>query len=356
VQRVVDATIAKLDQLQQCADTLALPRHLPRTQAVTRCIRMCIPSRVNFLLRTVAPELTTAAALRLDAAVHRAVLRLLGHGNDAELMDASTLAGRAFRLRLFLPLSEGGFGITSSARAVDAAYVGSLAAIGGHIRTVVTVDARDPPPPPPPAAGGVGAGAGADGPANAAAVAGEETAAVAAGNGPDSPPAAITYGHAVFAPLKAALVRLTKARAAHGNCDAGKAPPPFPPSVEATLTVKPTAAPQQHDIDAMLAAFAAADLYQMLEADPDGRAQLLSCAGEHAGAWVTASPAVACNRIEDGDFKIAAALRLRLPLPAPHGPVPAAPCVHCTTNPLSTVTTRSAATAPKAPSTGGTRG
>jgi hypothetical protein len=73
------------------------------------------------------------------------------------------------------------------------------------------------------------------------------------------------------------------------------------------------------------------DLFTLLGADADGgkaaRAALLSASGEHAGAWLQASPAHPATAMPDSDFIIASNLRLQLPQRLPQ--VHAAQCTRC---------------------------
>jgi hypothetical protein len=156
---------------------------------------------------------------------------------------------------------------------------------------------------------------------------GSEHAAAA----PHAPPAAatgdgaLTYDSPVFKPLADALDRLNQLRQQHGDGDRRE----FPASVEEAATTHRDRDGRQKEIYAVLSTYAAADLLATLGDDYEAVAVLLSCAGDHAGAWLTATPALRDNYMPDSDFSIASALRLRLPIALPHLPKVAGVCVRC---------------------------
>jgi hypothetical protein len=78
------------------------------------------------------PELTELpqAARRIDDAVFRTVMHILGHHPDAFPTGGLGLATRA---RVFLPISSGGFGFTSCEFTRHAAYVASVLLCAPHI-------------------------------------------------------------------------------------------------------------------------------------------------------------------------------------------------------------------------------
>lgn len=112
-------------------DVLIHVTSLPPVQSVFTVIRLCIASQITHLLRSVPPAATKAAATRLDLAVVDTVLRImkLGHidVNDPQWLHSIS--------RIMLPTRLGGSSILSSARAVDPAYVGSIALVA---KTIVT--------------------------------------------------------------------------------------------------------------------------------------------------------------------------------------------------------------------------
>ena len=167
---------------------------------------------------------------------------------------------------------------------------------------------------------GVDVDAGGSGPA--AAEPHGPTAAAANGDG------ALTYDSPAFKPLADAVDRLNQLRQQHGDGDRRE----FPASAEEAATTRRNCDGRQKEICAILATYAAADLLATLGDDNEAVAVLISCAGDHAGAWLTASPALRDNYMPDSDFSIASALRLRLPIALPHLPKVAGVCVCCGKN------------------------
>jgi len=156
-----DAIIAMLGRIRDLADEslgspclAAPPMHMPHApaahggvappdlnaldvvgavgafQRIFALIRMCVSSRFGHLLRTVMPELTELPARRIDDAVFRTVMHILGHHPDAFPTGGLGLATRA---RVFLPISSGGFGFTSCEFTRHAAYVASVLLCAPHI-------------------------------------------------------------------------------------------------------------------------------------------------------------------------------------------------------------------------------
>jgi hypothetical protein len=99
-----------------------------------RLISLCVtPAAINYLLRTVPPELTRTQAERFDRAAYRLLLTVLGV-EDREELDINTPGGALCALRAQLHTSGGGLGFTSAAAVREAAYAGSVALTGHLVR------------------------------------------------------------------------------------------------------------------------------------------------------------------------------------------------------------------------------
>jgi hypothetical protein len=269
VNSKADSTIAKLQQLEDASHTLALPKNLPKLQSLMRCIRMCIASTFSHMLRTVDPDVTRSHAQRIDDATILTVMRLLGHGSDAGVMNGTTVAARSARVRLFLPLTHGGYGLTSCAATADAAFIGSWATTGTLVELAI--------------------------PFSTAALPGEA----------EQPTAAL--GH--VQPLDGALARLKL------DVEALDKPSEVPADALDTIRMK------RKGVQRQLSELVAQQKYNTLLASFDATsaagkiasASLLSASGAHAGAWLQASPAFHSTQLNDGEFVIASNMRLQLP-------------------------------------------
>ena len=71
---------------------------------------------------------------------------------------------------------------------------------------------------------------------------------------------------------------------------------------------------------------------QHIAHDHRALASLTSSSGDSAGAWLTATPALRHHRLDDDDFRIASALRLRAPIPIASLPAAPTACSSCGSN------------------------
>lgn len=132
-REVFEETARLLTLLQRAVTEVTLPGKIPAVQGIMRTIRMCIPSRVNHLLRTVPPSITRPLAQQLDRRVFRAVMAILDQQvGDPDVDAAASLA----RLRLHLPVYLGGFGFTRLEDVCEAAFIGSWSLVGPVVREV----------------------------------------------------------------------------------------------------------------------------------------------------------------------------------------------------------------------------
>jgi len=268
----VNEIIGLLHRLETGTLDLTLPNGMCRVQAVIRCVRLCIPSMLTHWLRCCDPAVTKTYAARLDEAVALSILQLLGFGAYAELADASTRAGANFRRRLFAPYELGGYGIMSCRLAADAAYVASWANCGRLVESAIPIT--------------------------------------------DQSLETIDLQH--LQPLADALQRLQIATAKH-----------------VPISVADCIANGDNKLQQLIYSSLQELEMQKLKADlADDRsalAQLESAGYGHAYTWLGASPALFSMRMNDGDFRLASALRLRLPLHYLLPDLPAVPtrCLRC---------------------------
>ena len=129
-------TLRLLRLLTDVAGETTFPAGFPVIQSVVRTIRMCIPSRLNYLWRTVAPSITAQFADRLDKRVFEDVIGICGH-NSNTLDTDNVPAAHTARLRFFLPAALGGFGFTLSSAIVEAAFIGSWSLTGRLVAHIV---------------------------------------------------------------------------------------------------------------------------------------------------------------------------------------------------------------------------
>ena len=104
-------------------DDAPIVGHKGATQRLLALVRMCTSSKFAHLLRTCPPFLTEGPARRIDDAVVKTVMHLLGHHPDA-FPHAAHMGN--VRARIFLPINMGGMGFTSLADSRHASYVTSL--------------------------------------------------------------------------------------------------------------------------------------------------------------------------------------------------------------------------------------
>ena len=279
VNDVADHAIDSLIKLQEATLDLSLPIGMPKVQGVFNCIRRCIPSKVNYLLRSVDPRLTHTAGVRLDRAIYYNLIFIMRlKEQDASIADCTSAAGSAVYARLFLPFDQGGMGLASSEAMRNAAYVGSWASVGEFVQRVVSITADEPALP------------------------------------------AVDQAH--LACLTAALAELQPLS------DQPEAAVP----VDIIDTVGSKRPGVQAALGVLVNAAAATSLRESIAHDRRALAALTSSSGESAGAWLTASPALRYHHMVDDDFRIAFALRARAPMPIASLPKPAPACAACGSN------------------------
>src|SRR5690242_794749 len=123
---VVSSLHKKMDTHNQLFSALRHPQ-MP-TQHALLILRQSALPRLNFLLRTLPPSLTTNACQLFDQLVLGTATHILGLSPDLLTQEALAL--------LRLPLKCGGFGFRSMVSVAPAAYLGSLAAAASTIASV----------------------------------------------------------------------------------------------------------------------------------------------------------------------------------------------------------------------------
>jgi hypothetical protein len=178
VAEAAAATRKKLHDIRDAHTTIRMPNGIPALQGLTRVLRMCIPSRMTYLLRTVSPAITRPICAALDKDIYSAFMRMLGFLDGDPLVDPGTPTGALAYARVAMPIAMGGSGITPTNTSAAAAYLASLSLTGEHIQTLAPTLFPDPAAPADPPAGAP-ADALADAPGGAAAAAAAATTAIA---------------------------------------------------------------------------------------------------------------------------------------------------------------------------------
>ncbi len=242
-------------------------------QAASLLLRYCAVPRFTYWLRLIpnAAGTTGQAAHERDASIFDAAETI--HGLPEHLPDTAPTAWR----QLCLPVSEGGFGVTSAGTVRPAAYLGSLAST----LPFVWQHFQDAPWMP------------ENGKAGLLALpwiqAGERSRTELLANLP-----------------KSAVPKLTSLLDGKVKTDGG---------VKCRL---------QKELSRKLLHQEAQDLLAACEPEDRAAGRLRSCSGPGAGAWLTTVPCHAGLRLDNTTFTIASLIRLGLPLPPA---LTEAPCV-----------------------------
>ena len=124
-----DAIATRLEAVAQDTDSSVA------WQALFGVVAHCVAPSFHHLARSVLPSLFRPFAQRFDARLTRLALHAAGHWAAAE---DSVSAEAVLRDRVVLLSTEwGGLGVSSLARAVDAAFVGAAALIGPAVKGLV---------------------------------------------------------------------------------------------------------------------------------------------------------------------------------------------------------------------------
>ena len=135
-------------QLVQLAELLSatVTYQKAKTQWAYHLVRLCMPSQLNYLLRTVHPSRTKSPAEDLDRHIVEFVTQLTGIKEKVEAQSA----GQRVIDQILSQISRGGMGFIKSADAATAAYLGSWALVGNQIESMLpgtadyVIDAIDP--------------------------------------------------------------------------------------------------------------------------------------------------------------------------------------------------------------------
>jgi hypothetical protein len=127
VNKLVDDTVKWVQKVVRLAlVTTSADQKLPRRQAAYHLLRMCGPSKLNHLWRSVPPERARSGASRMDVAFEKAIFDL----GDIPAAERSV----ELRTLVHLPVKYGGLGITSCVDTLNAAYVGAWALVGHQVQ------------------------------------------------------------------------------------------------------------------------------------------------------------------------------------------------------------------------------
>jgi hypothetical protein len=126
----VKETVDQLERQLKRLETAVSIDHKQRSlQCIYHIIRFCVPPQLNYLLRTLPPDITVNEAVRADNLIEDTIFRLIGH-DSGDLAEARTAMARRI---LHLPQRLGGGGIGSIAVSQQVAYVSSWALVGNEI-------------------------------------------------------------------------------------------------------------------------------------------------------------------------------------------------------------------------------
>ena len=141
LEEIAEQALETANKAQQLHGAALDKRYTLSLNRIFTLIRLCIPSQLTHLLRTVPPSRTRAWAREFDDSLSRCIATLFGWPTTSDPDHVKRhFAVRAKRV-LFLNSSSGGLGLGSSARAVGNAYIASIALIG---RTISRLTGLDP--------------------------------------------------------------------------------------------------------------------------------------------------------------------------------------------------------------------
>ena len=132
--KVDEGITRQIDQLKQIM--LTPNGELKKeNQCIFQIMRLCIPSQLTFLFRTCTPDVTEAAARKLDDLLIEFMIILFNARPFFQEMRPD--AKKIFVKRIHLQFSKGGLGITPSEAIIGAAFVGSITLTFQYIASLV---------------------------------------------------------------------------------------------------------------------------------------------------------------------------------------------------------------------------
>ena len=290
--RIAHDIVKELDSLTAAlrdpVNPITFGKKFPAAQGMMLVTRVAEATRFVFTLRSMPPDTTRQAALAIDAALERLVAALCGFDLAA---PPALLDEQMFRDLVHLPQRNGGAGVTGLVGVADAAWTAAVVQALPHLcRHAPDVVQRGLAPP---QAGGGGA---ADAVPHYVAATRDAVASMCAA------------GQAVADQLQG-----------------------FNPFAENPLPAAAGAgekAPErmQQKLSRVLNEHREKQMHERLLALPQHMfpqlraAAFLSAGGKGGGAWLTATPALKQNQLNDASFRVALCMRLGVPFRDESGP------------------------------------
>ena len=248
----VKKTLTAMKDIVQ-ENTQKRSRKHPILQSVFQLLRLCTLSRVNLLTRVLPPEVTTGPITVLEDTLYETLLQLLQIS-----LPANHSANLYMRTIATLPLRLGGMGVPHCASSLQAAFIGAWALVGVQVKRAV--------------------------------------ASLSANSAP------IVTLRNTISDVQADLPNES----------------PLRETLVAAAFLETPRTGVQHAISAALAESRRAKLLTTALADVPAnyriRSAFLSCSMPYAGAWLSILPTHPGKAMTDEQFRIAARLRLQVPL------------------------------------------